>query len=232
MVERRVEHPPSAVAELREARRTRILLSMFDVVQGSTSQSDRECFNQLVSFWADCLRVDSMPEADHEMVDRLMPWTQSFIDECTDRKADFFGEVFLLRVCSGDDASLLLPSEASIRDANDVMISSLPNDLSKWGTVFDPSAGTGRFLIDLAVRYPQRRIALFGVEPDLDLYRACLLNMRLYAWNRPSFIVCADSEIVEVGPNSPSWLYANVWKPPNWALAEGGPLGRGAIYAG
>ena len=214
MVERGIEHQSPAQVELKEARGTRILLSMFDVIQAATGQSDRECFNQLVRFWADCLRVYPMPDADHEVADRLMPWTESFIDECMDRKADFFGEVLLRRGCYGEETSLLLPSEASVRDANDAMMNALPNDESRWQTVFDPRAGTGRFLADLAVRYPGRNLVLFGAEPDLDLYRACLVNMRLYAWTRPCFIVWADSTTMDVGPRSPNWLYANLCNPP------------------
>jgi hypothetical protein len=232
MVEREAQHHPAREAELGEARGTRILLAMFDLIQATTHRSERECFNQLVRFWGDCLCIHPMLEADHDVADRLTACAESFLDECVDSKADFLGEVFLRRVCSGDYASLLLPSEASVRHANDVVMSAVPNDEIRWGTVLDPSAGTGRFLIDLAVRYPQRRIALFGVEPDLDLYRACMLNMRLCAWNRPYFILCADSEIVDVRPNGSSWLYANVWNPPNWALAQGGPISGTAVSAG
>jgi hypothetical protein len=59
--------------------------------------------------------------------------------------------------------------------------------------IIDPAAGTGRFLVDLAVRYPNRSIALLGVEGNLDLYRAGLVNMRVYAWNRPYFVRFAHS---------------------------------------
>ncbi len=225
MAERETQHHPAREAGLGEASGTRILLSMFDLIQATTHRSEQECFNQLVRFWGDCLRIHPLPEADLDVASRLMPWIESFIDGCVDRKADFLGEVFLRRVCCGDNGSLLLPPEAAVREANDVMMSALPKDEGRWETVFDPSAGTGRFLIDLAVRYPQRRIAVFGVEPDLDLYRACLLNMRVYARNTPYFILCVDSEIIDVRPSSPSWLYANVWNPPNWALARGRPLG-------
>ena len=47
--------------------------------------------------------------------------------------------------------------------------------------------------MNLSVRYPNRRIALLGVEGNLNLYRACLVNVRVYAWNRPCMVRFAHS---------------------------------------
>jgi hypothetical protein len=111
----------------------------------------------------------------------------------------------------------IITPESVVRVTNDIAVGTMVEETHRWQTAIDPSAGTGRFLVDLAVRYPNRKIALFGVERSLDLYRSCLVNMRLYAWNRPYFVLCADSMIVDVQPNSPAWLYANLWNPPDWA---------------
>jgi len=72
------------------------------------------------------------------------------------------------------------------------------------------------FLLDLAWRHRDRKLALFGVELDLDLYRACLVNMRLYAWEMPYLILRADALVVHLEPGSPNWRFANRWSPPDW----------------
>ncbi|MBC7264786.1 MAG: hypothetical protein H5T64_10605 [Chloroflexi bacterium] len=216
MVERKPEKRQTHEEVLAETKGTRILLAMFDLIQATIRQSNRESFNQLVRFWADCLRIHPMSEGDHLAADKLTPWAEHFIEACMERKGDYFGEVFSLRHCADDQSTQLIIPESLVRSINDATVSGIAPDSDRWQKAFDPAARTGRFLVDLAVRYPDRKIALFGVEADLDLYRACLVNMRLYAWNRPYFILCADSLIVDVGLNSPNWRYANLWNPPDW----------------
>ena len=85
-----------------------------------------------------------------------------------------------------------------------------------WQLVLDPCTATGRFLLDLAWHHRDKKVALFGVELDLDLYRACLVNMKLYAFGMPYFILRADALIVDLMPASPNWRFANRWHPPAW----------------
>ena len=50
--------------ELREAEGTKILLGMFDTIQEKTQKLGRECCDQLVRFWVDCLGVHPMDQQD------------------------------------------------------------------------------------------------------------------------------------------------------------------------
>ena len=217
MVERKPESRHLPEVPLNEAEGTQILLSMFEMIQETSHRSSRECFNLLVRFWADCLRIHPMPAEDHAAADLLIPRAQSFIRACKERKGDYFGEVFARRNCGDPELGETITPEAVVRLTNDITVGSMSPDTDKWQTVIDPAAATGRFLVDLAVRHSDRRIAFFGVEKNLDLYRACLVNMRLYAWNRPYFILCADSMIIDVRPYSLAWRCANLWNPPDWA---------------
>jgi type I restriction-modification system DNA methylase subunit len=122
-----------------------------------------------------------------------------------------------LRDCGDSQLGEIITPEAVVGVTNDAMVGTKVEETHRWQTAIDPAAGTGRFLVDLAVRYPNRKIALFGVERNLDLYRACLVNMRLHAWNRPYFALCADSMLVDVQPNSPAWLCAML---DNWPLCS------------
>ena len=192
---------------------------MFDLIQETTGRTNRECFNQLVRFWADCLRIHPTPKEDHIAADQLLPLAVPFIDACVDRKGDYFGEIFTQRECATDRLGQMITPESIVRFINEMAIGKLGRKEEGWKTVLDPAVGTGRFLVDLAVSYPERRLFLHGVEIDVDLYRACLVNMRLFAWHRPYRILCANSLIVDLGLDSPNWRFANLWTPPDWQTA-------------
>jgi len=57
---------------------------------------------------------------------------------------------------------------------------------------------------------------LYGIELDVDLYRAALVNMRLLIPLVPHFILCGDALSIDLAPNSPNWMWANRWNPPDW----------------
>ena len=89
----------------------------------------------------------------------------------------------------------------------------------------DPAARTGRFPIDLPLHCSERKIALFGEEPNQDHYRACLPNMRLCARTRSYFILNGDSRVIDIRLRSPSLRIANLWNPPdlrNWIVCTRG----------
>jgi hypothetical protein len=75
----------------------------------------------------------------------------------------------------------------------------------------DPTVGTGRFLIVASQLYPKTPLLLYGVEIDLSLYRACLVNMAMFS-NHPYSILCVDS--LRLGLNEP-WQLGNQWDPPD-----------------
>jgi hypothetical protein len=90
---------------------------------------------------------------------------------------------------------------------------------AKPKTVLDPAVGTGRFLIGASLMYPKAPLVLFGIEIDLSLYRACLVNMALFS-KHPYTIICADTlRIDEKHTNaaSPIWDMGNLWEPPDFS---------------
>jgi hypothetical protein len=87
-------------------------------------------------------------------------------------------------------------------------------------TVLEPAVGTGRFLIEATVLEPKAPMILFGIEIDLSLYRACLVNMAMFS-NHPYSIVCADTLMVAppfCGPGSKLWDLGNQWDPPDISM--------------
>lgn len=85
-------------------------------------------------------------------------------------------------------------------------------------TVMDPAGvGTGRFLLGATWSAPKAPMVLFGIEIDLSLYRACLVNMALFS-NHPYSIICADALMIDQRYGSPSskiWDLGNQWNPPD-----------------
>jgi len=84
-------------------------------------------------------------------------------------------------------------------------------------TQLDPCVGTGRFLIVTSQMFPKANLVLFGIEINLSLYRACLVNMALLS-KHPYSILCADTLRLNsdlTGPASRIWDMGNCWVPPD-----------------
>ena len=87
-------------------------------------------------------------------------------------------------------------------------------------TVLDPAVGTGRFLIGASLMFPKAPLVLFGIEIDLSLYRACLVNMALFS-RHPYTIICADTLMIDekyANATSPIWDMGNLWSPPDMSV--------------
>lgn len=87
-------------------------------------------------------------------------------------------------------------------------------------TQLDPCVGSGRFLIVASQMMPKAPLVLFGIEIDLSLYRACLVNMALFS-NHPYSIICADTLRIDqkyAGTTSPIWDLGNQWTPPDMSI--------------
>ena len=206
----------------------RILLTMFEIAKTMTRRTDRECFNQVVRFLADCARVHPMPEEDHRVADQLIPMAKPLLEAWYEEPYDYLGQLFSEKECAIKGMGQVITPPWIVSYINDSVLGVTKeepvrgtdeeegSEEERWKLVLDPCTGTGRFLLDMAWRHRDKKLALFGVELDLDLYRACLVNMRLYAFGRPYFILRADALIVDLMPSSPNWGFANRWNPPDW----------------
>jgi len=91
-------------------------------------------------------------------------------------------------------------------------------ELSRPHTILDPCVGTGRFLIEASLMNPKEPLVLFGIEIDLWLYRACLVNMAMFS-HHPYTIICADALRIDekyAYTTSPIWDMGNLWEPPDF----------------
>ena len=190
---------------------------MFDIIRESTGQDSRACFNQLVRFLADCLRIQPLPQDDRKVAEKLLPLAIPYFEACVADPWDWLGELFEQQECG----NRRLGQNFTPRPVVQFMVTSVmlkaPDDDSRLITVLDPCTGTGRFLVATATMFPDKPLALFGIEIDIDLYRAALVNMRTFAPGRPYFLLRADALVVDASLNSPNWQrYGNLWNPPPW----------------
>jgi len=84
-------------------------------------------------------------------------------------------------------------------------------------TQLDPCVGTGRFLLETSIMFPKANLILYGVDINLSLYRACLVNMA-HMSNHCFSLICADSLQLDpdrTGPSSKIWDLGNRWVPPD-----------------
>jgi len=87
-------------------------------------------------------------------------------------------------------------------------------------TQLDPCVGTGRFLFVASQMMPKANLALFGIEINLPLYRAGLVNMAMFS-NHPFSIICADTLMIDqkwTSCSSIMWDLGNQWNPPDMSI--------------
>ena len=91
----------------------------------------------------------------------------------------------------------------------------IPSPLTKYvpqpKTQLDPCVGTGRFLIESSLLAPTAPLILFGIEIDVTLYRACLVNMALFS-KHPYSIICGNALMIDAN-NKALWDRGNLWEP-------------------
>jgi len=192
--------------------------AFFDRVQSLTHRGNRECWNILVAFLADCLRIHPLEEQYHKISQHLIEPAKAYIEAFYQEPWDWLGEVFEKHGCGNEKLGQFLTPRYIVQMMNQMTIGKIPDDKQEWTTVLDPCTGTGRFLTEASLMYPQKKLALFGIEIDLDLYRAALVNTKMVALRtgHPYFILCADALVVDCRMGSPNWRLANSWNPPDW----------------
>jgi hypothetical protein len=75
---------------------------MFEISRATTRRPDRQCFNQVVRFLADCARIHPMPKEDHPVADRLIPLAKPLLEAWYDEPYDYLGQLFSQQNCATD----------------------------------------------------------------------------------------------------------------------------------
>jgi len=205
----------------REGSPERILADIFEEL--SRTQYGRAGWDLIVELLADKLRAEEMskyrfsllPETEHkDLADRFSDELEHYIVAAREKPWDYLGEVFIKNQLDNKSLGQHLTPKSVV----DLMLQmTIGEKVEETKTILDPTVGTGRFLIEATLLYPEAPLLLYGVEIDVSLYRACIVNLSMFS-KHPFAIICADFLRLDPnmsGPNSPLWVLAgNRWNPP------------------
>ncbi len=83
-------------------------------------------------------------------------------------------------------------------------------------TQLDPCVGSGRFLLEASIMFPKANLVLFGIDINLSMYRACLVNM-VHMSNHCFSLLCGNSLALAciTSPYHKIWNLGNRWETPD-----------------
>ena len=153
---------------------------------------------------------DGLSLEEDELYRHVKPLLKHYVIAAKNNPWDHLGEVYTEQGLVGPGQNM------TPKGVVDMMIKmTYPENVTKLSTQLDPCVGTGRFLFEASILMPDAPLVLFGIEINLSLYRACLVNMAMFS-KHPYSIICADAlRLGLVGPASHIWDLGNRWNPPD-----------------
>lgn len=162
-----------------------------------------------------CKAFDGLSLKEDKLYKHVKPLLKHYVIAAKNNPWDYLGEIYT-------DERLVGPGQnMTPKGVVDMMIKmTYPDKVTKLSTQLDPCVGTGRFLFEASILMPKAPLVLFGIEINLSLYRACLVNMAMFS-NHPYSIICADTFRLDpdiTGPTSKIWDLGNRWNPPDISM--------------
>jgi len=165
------------------------------------------CWELLVEQLATYLGITKTK--DMKLFRELKPLLEHYIIAAQNNPWDHIGQLYMDQGLTGPGQNM------TPRFITEMMCKMTIGEKSgkKVETVLDPCVGSGRFLISATLLFPEKPLVLFGIEIVPSLYRACLVNMKMFS-NHPYYILCADSLRIDNknGMDPRIWKYANTWE--------------------
>lgn len=193
---------------------TKLLEGILDEVERRTGYSHRTSWDILVELLGHSLGLTTTRY--RKLLLGLNGQIQEYINEAVEEPWDYLGEVFTDRRLGNPRLGQNLTPRFVVELLVKMTVGEEKFDMVK--TVLDPCVGTGRFLLAASMLYPEAPLALYGIEIDVSLYRACLVNMCMFS-RHPYHILCADALRLDSDftyPNHPLWkTLSNKWNPPD-----------------
>lgn len=198
-------------------------------VEEKASPMIRLGFRRNQGLWAPRLRlqwrhpVSQLSHGTKEVLSRIeyKDLLEQYVVAARAKPWDHLGEIFVEQELAGRKNALgqnLTPRQ--IVDFMLKMTLDFDKPTKEPRTLLEPCVGTGRFLMEASLMYPEKPLILFGVEIDVTFYRACLVNMALFS-NHPYSIIRADTLMLDLEasmPGGPVWNQGNRWDPADISL--------------
>ncbi len=201
----------------------RILADVFEEL--TRTRYGKQGWDLIVELLADKLRpmemeaygISLLPETKHkELADEFSEPLEHYIVASRENPWDYLGEVFINNSLNNKRLGQNLTPKPLV-DMMVKMTLGEKGEIKEVKTMLDPAVGTGRFLMEASLLYPKAPLLLYGIEIDLSLYRACVVNLSMFS-KHPFTIICADTLMLDPkvsGCNSILWLLGNRWNPPD-----------------
>ncbi len=126
---------------------------------------------------------------------------------------DHLGELYFKRVIKQSEKLI------SLKQADTIILNYLEKT-DKQIKILIPNAQTGRVI--MAVKEIANKAMVYGIEPDIRLYRIALTNMIIH--NIKGYILCTNkprSDVNDIVNDSKNkWKYANAWCVPSTQLIQ------------
>jgi len=172
------------------------------------------CWELLVEQLATYLGITKTE--DMKLFREIKPSLEHYITAAQNNPWDHIGELHV-ELCLNDKRHGVVLTPRAITEFMCAMAigeKKKTKKTTKVETVLDPCVGTGRFLISATLLFPEKPLILYGIEIVPSLYRACLVNMKMFS-NHPYYIICADTLRIDekYACHSDLWKLANRWDP-------------------
>lgn len=204
------------------------LFMTFRIIKARTMLTNEECFNTVVRFlahWSGLLdeSQDPMNTADHDLIPSCGYFLWFFRWHLSMAPTDYLGFLYKAISLRHDETPLhsnllrfLLPNPLDFHHDNLERIKI--EETTKWRPkeIVYANVGTGSLLLSDISRYRDHPVTYKAIEPNLGLYRACLVNLRMMDLrNLKCFIFCGAPERISLSSDRNLSL-ANRWNPPDW----------------
>lgn len=174
----------------------------------------REAFRILVDLLGDQEKLTKTKYPEYKK--KLTPLLKAFRYQAKLKPKDYLGELVTNEslgsktLCQNFTPSAITQMMAAMTLGNKEALSARQEPF----TVLEPAMGTGAMAVEIEKYVPHDApMILHGIELDPLMYRAALVNMRMFA-RHPYRLLCGDT--LQLDLDKPEvWKKANKWNPPD-----------------
>ena len=196
---------------------TQVLREIYDIVENTEHSYARQNWEILVEVLADHLHLTKTRHREVKKKVEARGLFKMYLKTSEHDRWDHLGQLMTELEIGNKGLGQHITPKPIVQLITMMLMGEEP---TKFESVLDPCVGTGGFLLAATNLYPAAPLVLYGIEIDPSIYRACLVNMKLFS-NHFYYILCGDALRLPPYSNSPMWRLANKWDSPDLSLFYG-----------